>query len=75
MKKLQEVQRELNQQKAKLWLAQSRYNTAVERRANEETPEAYREAANALKEWDEQDKIMTETALKIQYSHKLVFKG
>lgn len=75
MKKLEQVQKELNEQKAKLWLANSRYNTAVKNRNELDTPEAYKEVADALKEWGKQDKLMTETALRIQYSHKLVFKG
>lgn len=74
-KEITAIYKEMKDQQLRLWLACSRYNTAVANKNELDTPESYKEVAEALNAWDEQDKKLSQLGLNYQYSHRIVFKG
>ena len=56
MRQISKQYRELQAEKNKLWECQLAHSTALNRRYLYDTDEAYKECAEALQKWDEQDK-------------------
>lgn len=63
---------EYQTERGKLMLACSRYNSAVEKNFKEQTEQSYKERAEALKAWHEQDEKTAQLYQDYLNSYKIV---